>query len=116
MSPEEQLQRMRARAEKFIGGEDVLKRLKEGRRLRVKLGVDPTRPDLTFGHMVCLNKLRELQDLGHTAVLLIGDFTTRVGDPTGRSSTRPVRFRPPAGRHVSRSTRPHPCPSRGSGS
>ena len=65
-------------------------RLQVEQPLRVKLGVDPTRPDLTFGHMVCLNKLRELQDLGHQAVLLIGDFTTRVGDPTGRSSTRPV--------------------------
>ncbi len=90
MSPEEQLQRMRARAEKFIGGEDVLKRLKEGRRLRVKLGVDPTRPDLTFGHMVVFQKLREFQDMGHQAVLIIGDYTTRIGDPTGKSETRPV--------------------------
>jgi tyrosyl-tRNA synthetase len=90
MSPEEQLQRMRARAEKFIGAEDVLKRLKEGRRLRVKLGVDPTRPDLTFGHMVVFQKLREFQDLGHQAVLIIGDYTTRIGDPTGKSETRPV--------------------------
>ena len=56
MSPEEQLQRMRARAEKLIGADDLLKRLKEGRRLRVKLGVDPTRPDLTFGHMVVFQK------------------------------------------------------------
>ncbi|MFM7398847.1 MAG: tyrosine--tRNA ligase [Verrucomicrobiota bacterium] len=90
MSPEEQLQRMRARAEKFIGGEDVLRRLKEGRRLRVKLGVDPTRPDLTFGHMVVFQKLREFQDMGHQAVLIIGDYTTRIGDPTGKSETRPV--------------------------
>ncbi len=90
MSPEEQLQRMRARAEKFIGGEDVLKRLKSGRRLRVKLGVDPTRPDLTFGHMVVFQKLREFQDMGHQAVLIIGDYTTRIGDPTGKSETRPV--------------------------
>ncbi|MFM8905515.1 MAG: tyrosine--tRNA ligase [Verrucomicrobiota bacterium] len=90
MSPEEQLQRVRARAEKFIGGEDVLKRLKEGRRLRVKLGVDPTRPDLTFGHMVVFQKLREFQDMGHQAVLIIGDYTTRIGDPTGKSETRPV--------------------------
>jgi len=90
MSPEEQLQRMRARAEKFIGGEGVLRRLKEGRRLRVKLGVDPTRPDLTFGHMVVFRKLREFQDMGHQAVLIIGDYTTRIGDPTGKSETRPV--------------------------
>ena len=90
MTPAEQLARIKARSERLIGEDALLERLKAGRPLRVKLGVDPTRPDLTFGHMVCLNKLRELQDLGHVAVLLIGDFTTRVGDPTGRSSTRPV--------------------------
>lgn len=90
MTPAEQLARIKARSERLIGEEALLARLASGKPLRVKLGVDPTRPDLTFGHMVCLNKLRELQDLGHTAVLLIGDFTTRVGDPTGRSSTRPV--------------------------
>ena len=90
MTPAEQLARIKARSERLIGEEALLARLASGKPLRVKLGVDPTRPDLTFGHMVCLNKLRELQDLGHVAVLLIGDFTTRVGDPTGRSSTRPV--------------------------
>jgi tyrosyl-tRNA synthetase len=90
MTPAEQLARIKARSERLIGEDALLARLAAGKPLRVKLGVDPTRPDLTFGHMVCLNKLRELQDLGHTAVLLIGDFTTRVGDPTGRSSTRPV--------------------------
>jgi tyrosyl-tRNA synthetase len=61
-----------------------------GRPLRVKLGVDPTAPDLTLGHTVVLGKLREFQSLGHTAVLIIGDGTTRVGDPSGRSSTRPM--------------------------
>jgi tyrosyl-tRNA synthetase len=60
------------------------------RPLRVKLGVDPTAPDLTVGHTVVLGKLREFQELGHTAVLIIGDGTTRVGDPSGRSSTRPM--------------------------
>jgi tyrosyl-tRNA synthetase len=70
---------------------DQLKaRLALGRQLRVKLGVDPTRPDLTFGHMVVFNKLRQFQDAGHQAVLIIGDFTTLIGDPSGRSSTRPV--------------------------
>ena len=58
--------------------------------LRVKLGVDPTRPDLTFGHLVVFNKLRQFQDLGHEALLIIGDFTTLIGDPSGRSNTRPV--------------------------
>jgi tyrosyl-tRNA synthetase len=65
-------------------------RLKAGRPLRVKLGVDPTASDLHLGHTVVLQKLREFQDAGHTAVLIIGDFTARVGDPSGRSATRPM--------------------------
>ena len=63
---------------------------KEGRRLRVKLGIDPTAPDIHLGHTVVLQKLRESQDAGHTVVPIIGDYTARVGDPSGRSSTRPV--------------------------
>src|ERR1700710_265525 len=66
------------------------KRLAEGRPLRVKLGLDPTAPDIHLGFTVVLQKLREFQDLGHTVVLIIGDYTARVGDPSGRSSTRPV--------------------------
>src|SRR6476659_1757448 len=62
----------------------------EGRPLRVKLGLDPTAPDIHLGHTVVLQKLREFQDLGHKVVLIIGDYTARVGDPSGRSSTRPV--------------------------
>lgn len=65
-------------------------KLAEGRPLRVKLGVDPTAPDIHLGHTVVLQKLREFQDAGHTAVLIIGDWTARVGDPSGRSSTRPM--------------------------
>jgi tyrosyl-tRNA synthetase len=61
-----------------------------GRSLRVKLGIDPSRPDLTLGHTVVLRKLRQFQDAGHTAVLIVGDFTGRVGDPSGRSDTRPM--------------------------
>ena len=61
-----------------------------GRPLRVKLGVDPTAPDITLGHTVVLRKLREFQELGHTAVLIIGDYTARVGDPSGRSTVRPM--------------------------
>jgi tyrosyl-tRNA synthetase len=61
----------------------------EGRPLRVKLGVDPTAPDLHLGHTVVLNKLRQFQDAGHVAVLIIGDYTGRIGDPSGRSKTRP---------------------------
>src|SRR5215210_5101999 len=63
--------------------------LGEGRPLRVKLGVDPTTPDIHLGHTVVLRKLREFQDLGHTVVLIVGDYTGRVGDPSGRASERP---------------------------
>src|SRR4051794_29026900 len=62
----------------------------EDRPLRVKLGLDPTAPDIHLGHTVVLQKLREFQDLGHRVVLIVGDYTARVGDPSGRTSTRPV--------------------------
>jgi tyrosyl-tRNA synthetase len=65
-------------------------RLAQGRPLRVKLGLDPTAPDIHLGHTVVLTKLREFQDAGHTVVLIVGDYTARVGDPSGRSATRPV--------------------------
>src|SRR5690554_4166755 len=57
--------------------------------LRIKLGLDPTAPDIHLGHTVVLNKLRQLQDLGHTVIFLIGDFTSMIGDPSGRNATRP---------------------------
>ena len=60
----------------------------DGRPLRVKLGADPSAPDLHLGHTVVLSKLRDFQDLGHTVVFLVGDFTARIGDPSGRSETR----------------------------
>ena len=63
--------------------------LKENRPLRIKLGLDPTAPDLHLGHTVVLNKMRQLQDLGHQVIFLIGDFTASIGDPSGRNSTRP---------------------------
>lgn len=63
--------------------------LKSGKKLRVKLGIDPTMPDLHLGHAVVLRKLKEFQDLGHKIVLIIGDFTAQIGDPTGKSATRP---------------------------
>ena len=63
---------------------------REGRQLRAKLGLDPTAPDIHLGHTVVLSKLREFQDLGHRVVLIVGDYTARVGDPSGRSATRPV--------------------------
>src|SRR4051812_5377866 len=64
-------------------------RLASGRPLRVKLGVDPTAPDIHLGHTVALTKLRQFQDLGHQVVLIVGDFTALIGDPSGRSVTRP---------------------------
>src|SRR5512138_3231907 len=60
-----------------------------GKPLRCKLGLDPTAPDIHLGHTVVLNKLRQLQDLGHTVIFLIGDFTSMIGDPSGRNTTRP---------------------------
>ena len=80
-------------AEVFIGAETLKEKLEAGKQLRVKLGVDPTRPDLTFGHMVVFNTLRQFQDAGHKAVLIIGDFTACIGDPSGRSALRPVLSR-----------------------
>jgi tyrosyl-tRNA synthetase len=68
----------------------IERKLGEGRALRVKLGIDPTAADIHLGHTVVLRKLREFQDAGHTVVLIIGDYTARVGDPSGRSSARPV--------------------------
>lgn len=76
--------------ESVVGAEELRDRLRVGKRLTIKLGVDPTRPDLTFGHLVVFNKMRQFQDLGHTCVLLIGDYTATIGDPSGRSATRPV--------------------------
>jgi tyrosyl-tRNA synthetase len=79
-----------AGAVEVIPDDGLRAKLALGRPLRVKLGIDPSRPDLTLGHTVVLRKLRQFQDLGHTAVLIVGDFTGRVGDPSGRSDTRPM--------------------------
>ena len=76
-------------AENIIKREELIERLKKGRPLRVKAGFDPTAPDLHVGHTVLINKLRQFQDLGHTVIFLIGDFTGMIGDPTGKNSTRP---------------------------
>ena len=79
-----------ARAVEVVPPDGVAEKLGLRRPLRVKLGVDPTAPDIHLGHTVALQKLREFQDAGHVAVLIIGDWTARVGDPSGRSSTRPM--------------------------
>ncbi|MEX2382748.1 MAG: tyrosine--tRNA ligase [Opitutales bacterium] len=82
-------QTIKTGSDTILSEDDLRKKLSAGRPLRVKLGVDPTRPDLTLGHAVVFQKLRQFQDLGHEAQLVIGDFTTLIGDPSGRSSTRP---------------------------
>src|SRR5213593_2443917 len=73
-----------------IPEEELERKLALERTLRVKLGIDPSRPDLHLGHAVVLRKLRQFQELGHTAGLIIGDFTGLVGDPSGQSETRPM--------------------------
>lgn len=89
MTPAEQFTWLTRNTVRVYTEEDLRARLAAGRPLRVKLGVDPTAPDIHLGHTVVLSKLREFQDLGHQAVLIIGDFTARIGDPSGRSATRP---------------------------
>ena len=89
MSPEQQLIALTKGCAKVLSEKELLEKLRLGRPLRVKLGVDPTAPDIHFGHTVALEKLRQFQELGHQAVLLIGDFTATIGDPSGRSATRP---------------------------
>lgn len=73
-----------------IPQEDLLKKLQSGKKLIIKLGADPTSSDLHLGHAVVLSKLRQFQDFGHTVIFLIGDYTARIGDPTGKSKTRPA--------------------------
>jgi tyrosyl-tRNA synthetase len=88
-SPEAQLEILKRGAAQIINEAELLAKLRLGRPLNVKLGVDPTAPDIHLGFTVALTKLRQFQDLGHQAILIIGDFTAMIGDPTGRSKTRP---------------------------
>lgn len=90
MSAEPDIQDILRNSVDAIPADDLARRLRSGRTLRVKLGIDPTAPDIHLGFVVVLRKLRQFQELGHTAVLTIGDYTARVGDPSGRSKTRPV--------------------------
>jgi tyrosyl-tRNA synthetase len=83
------IQTIRRGADELIVEEELAKKLASGRRLRVKLGLDPTAPDLHLGHTVVINKLRDFQSLGHQVQFLIGDFTGMIGDPTGKNQTRP---------------------------
>ncbi len=92
-TPAEQMHVIKSGIADLVPEADLLKKLERGRPLRVKLGVDPTAPDLHLGHAVPLRKLRQFQDLGHTVVLIIGDFTAFIGDPSGRNTTRPALSR-----------------------
>ena len=89
LSPAEQLEFLKRGVVDIYSQEDLLKKLAQARPLRIKLGMDPTAPDLHFGHTVVLNKLRHFQDLGHEVLFLIGDYTARIGDPSGKNATRP---------------------------
>ncbi|AKL97620.1 tyrosine--tRNA ligase [Endomicrobium proavitum] len=84
------LDKIRRGTNEIISVDELKKKLASGKKLRVKLGVDPTAPDLHLGHTVIINKLKTFQDLGHQVVFLIGDFTASIGDPSGRSETRPM--------------------------
>jgi tyrosyl-tRNA synthetase len=83
------IQTIRRGCDELIVEEELAKKLRTGRKLRVKLGLDPTAPDLHLGHTVVINKLRDFQELGHQVQFLIGDFTGMIGDPTGKNQTRP---------------------------
>lgn len=85
---EEQIDTLLRGVEEVLVKHELLEKLKSGKKLRVKAGFDPTAPDLHLGHTVLLNKLRQFQDLGHEVIFLIGDFTARIGDPTGKNITR----------------------------
>ncbi|HEY3397920.1 MAG TPA: tyrosine--tRNA ligase [Armatimonadota bacterium] len=90
MTPEQQLQVLTHGAVDVVNEEELLAKLRLGRPLRIKYGADPSAPDLHLGHSVPLRRLRKFQELGHQIVFIIGDFTGRIGDPSGRSKTRPM--------------------------
>jgi len=89
MSLEKSLEIIRRGTDEILLEDDLVKKLKRGKPLRIKAGFDPTAPDLHLGHTVLINKLKQFQDLGHEILFLIGDFTGMIGDPTGKSATRP---------------------------
>ena len=88
-TPADTLAQIRRGAHEVLLESELQQKLAQGRPLRVKAGFDPTAPDLHLGHTVLLNKMRQLQDLGHHALFLIGDFTGMIGDPSGKNATRP---------------------------
>tara|TARA_B100000524_G_scaffold254728_1_gene137784 strand:- start:4010 stop:5212 length:1203 start_codon:yes stop_codon:yes gene_type:complete len=87
--PKKQIEIIKQGIDEIIGEDDLFKKLEAGKKLIVKVGFDPTAPDLHLGHTVILRKMRQFQDLGHTVIFLIGDFTGKIGDPSGKNKTRP---------------------------
>ena len=87
--PKKQIEIIKQGIDEIIGEDDLFKKLESGKKLVVKVGFDPTAPDLHLGHTVILRKMRQFQDLGHTVIFLIGDFTGKIGDPSGKNKTRP---------------------------
>src|SRR5437764_320121 len=90
LSIDQQIQALARRAERILSEEDLRRKLASGRQLRIKIGLDPTAPDVTLGHCVPLSVIRQFQEWGHKAVVIIGDYTARVGDPSGRNELRPM--------------------------
>ena len=88
---EKTLELLRSGTVNIYSEDELTKAIKSGKKLKVKLGADPTASDLHLGHMVVFSKLKQFQDLGHEVIFLIGDFTAQIGDPTGRDKTRPHR-------------------------
>jgi len=93
VSPEEQLAELKRGVVDLHVESELLERLRKGKPLKIKAGFDPTRPDLHLGHTVLMNKMRAFQELGHEVIFVVGDFTAQIGDPSGRSATRPVPTR-----------------------
>src|ERR1700733_7887125 len=89
-SIDDQFRILSRRSERILTEPELRAKLARGKPLRIKFGMDPTAPDVTLGHAVPLKVIRQFQEWGHKAVLIIGDYTARVGDPSGRNSTRPV--------------------------
>src|SRR3954454_19600892 len=94
MNLDDQIKALSRRCERFLTEQDLRAKLKRsaetGKPLRIKFGMDPTAPDVTLGHAVPMKIIRQFQEWGHKAIIIIGDYTARVGDPSGRNSTRPV--------------------------
>ena len=88
-STAEQLNEIRRGSAELLIEAELIKKLERGKPLRIKAGFDPTAPDLHLGHTVLINKMRQFQQFGHEVIFLIGDFTSLIGDPTGRNATRP---------------------------